>query len=139
MSEKTKKIIKFVIIYLIISSMYIGVRISFQEPVFYENLLFEETNVIHNAIRIIMGIPPVSKGFGEYVSPKFLIEIVIKIIIAIILSIYLLIDKIKNNNEDIKKEVNIFKVISKVVIILLFSGIYLLYLYLTYIGVHCIR
>lgn len=139
MSEKTKKIIKFVIIYLIISSMYIGVRISFQEPVFYENLLLEETNVIHNAIRIIMGIPPVSKGFGEYVSPKFLIEIVIKIIIAIILSIYLLIDKIKNNNEDIKKEVNIFKVISKVVIILLFSGIYLLYLYLTYIGVHCIR
>lgn len=139
MSEKTKKIIKFVIIYLIISSMYIGVRISFQEPVFYENLLFEETNVIHNAIRIIMGIPPVSKGFGEYVSPKFLIEIVIKIIIAIILSIYLLIDKIKNNNEDIKKEVNIFKVISKVVIILLFSGIYLLYLYLTYIEVHCIR
>lgn len=139
MSEKAKKIIKLIIIYLIISSMYIGVRISFEEPVFYENLVFEETNVIHNAIRIIMGIPPVSKGFGEYVSPKFLIEIVIKIIIAIILSIYLLIDKTKNNNKDIKKEINIFKVISKTVIILLLLGIYLLYLYLTYIEVHCIR
>lgn len=139
MSEKTKKIIKLIIIYLIISSMYIGVRISFEEPVFYENLVFEETNVIHNAIRIIMGIPPVSKGFGEYVSPKFIIEIVIKIIIAIVLSIYLFIDKIKNNNKDIKKEVNVFKVISKTVIILLLFGIYLLYLYLTYIEVHCIR
>lgn len=139
MSEKTKKIIKFLIIYLIISSMYIGVRISFEEPVFYENLVFEETNVIHNAIRIIMGIPPVSKGFGEYVSPKFIIEIIIKIIIAIVLSIYLLVDKIKNNDKSIKKEINIYKVISKILIILVLSGIYLLYLYMTYIGVHCIR
>ena len=138
MSEKTKKIIKFVIIYLIISSMYIGVRISFEEPVFYENLVFEETNIIHNVIRIIMGIPPVSKGYGEYVSPKYIIEIITKIVIATILSIYLLIDRIKNN-KDIKKEVNIFKVISKTLIILLLSGIYLLYLCITYIGVHCIR
>ena len=134
-----RKTIKFLIIYLIISSMYIGVRISFEEPVFYENLVFEETSVIHNTIRIIMGIPPVIKGYGEYVSPKFIVEIIIKIIIAIILSIYLLIDKRKNNNKDIKKEVNIFKIISKTVIILLLFGIYLLYLYLTYIGVHCIR
>lgn len=140
MSNITKKLIKILIIYLIISSMYIVVRISYEEPIFYENLLFEETNVIHNIIRIIMGIPPVTKGYGEYVSPKFMIEVIIKIIIALILLIYLLYDKVKNkNNKTLNKEINILNIITRILVIFIFLGIYLLNLYITYIGVHYTR
>lgn len=137
MSNNTKKLIKILIVYLIISSMYIVVRISYEEPVFYENLLFEETSVIHNIIRVIMGIPPVSKGYGECASPKFMIEVIIKIIIAIILLIYLLYDKAKNKT--VNKEINILNIIAKTIVIFILLGIYLLNLYITYIGVHYTR
>lgn len=147
MKKSTRKLIISVIIYLIISSMYIGVRIDFKEPIYYEN--YTETSIFHNLIRLIMGIPAVVNGY-EGVSPKYLSEIVIKIIIAIILSIYLIINNFKYKNKKleiekgkevikIEKNIKILSTIAKMIISILIVVIFLLSLYMTYCNIHSIR
>lgn len=144
MKKSTKKLIIFVIIYLIISSMYIGVHIDFKQQIYYENCT--ETSIFHNAVRIIMGIPPVVKGY-EGISPNFFAEIVIKIIIAIGLLIYLIIDYHKNKNKmtnieqneeigKIEKNMKVLGVITKIIIGIPLVFIFLLYLYMTYCNIH---
>ena len=95
--RKSKKILMIVIvIYLIISALYILFHIEFFESSEAEivGMGFSESN---NILRLFMGLP---KTFttDESVSPLFLLEVVIKIIIAVVLIIYLR----KNNEEKIK-------------------------------------
>lgn len=147
MKKSTRKLIIFVIIYLIISSMYIVVHIDFKQPIYYEN--YTETSIFYNAVRIIMGIPPVVKGY-EGVSPKFFAEIVIKILIAISLLLYITIDYYKNKNnitnveedEDFKKakkNINVLSAIVKIIISISFVTVFLLSLYMKYCSIHWIR
>lgn len=144
MKKNTRKLIIFVIIYLIVSSMYIGVHIDFKQPIYYEN--YTETSIFHNAVRVIMGIPPAAKGY-EGISPKFFTEIVIKIIIAIGLLIYLIIDYYKNKNKmvnikqddevvKIEKNMKILGIITKIIIGVPLIFIFLLILYITYCNIH---
>lgn len=147
MKKSIRKLIVFIIIYLIISSMYIAVHIDFKEPIYYEN--YEQTSIFYNAVRLIMGIPPVIKGY-EGVVPEFLIEIVIKVVVAIILSIYLVIDnlKYKNINQETEEDKEVIKIennikllstIAKLVIIVPLIIILLFSLYIIYLNIHWVR
>ena len=139
MKNATKKIIKFIIIYLIVSSMYIGACINFETPIYYEG--YEETSIFYNIFRIIMGVPKVYRGY-KGVSPKFLIEIIIKLIIAIILIVYLIKNHIENKkieNEQIKQKKCLISIIGKMFVNMLLIFIYLVFLYATYAGIHWIR
>ena len=84
-----KKVIKILIfilvIYLIISALYVLLHIDFFEPPKYAGMGFSPTN---NIWRLFMGLPKTYTTHGG-VSPVFLIEVVIKIILAIILIRYL--------------------------------------------------
>lgn len=137
MKRKTIKIIKLIIIYLIVSSMYIGACINFETPIYYEG--YEETSIFYNIFRFIMGVPKVYRGY-KGVSPKFLIEIIVKLIIAIILIVYLIKNHMENKkmeNEQTKK--CFISIIGKMIINMLLIFIYLVFLYATYAGIHWIR
>lgn len=92
--RKSKKIVIIVIvIYLIISALYVLFHIDFFESSAAEigGMGFSESN---NILRLFMGLPRTFTT-NKSVSPLFLLEVVIKIIIAIGLIIYLR----KNNKE----------------------------------------
>lgn len=92
--RKSKKIVIIVIvIYLIISALYVLFHIDFFESSETEivGMGFSESN---NICRLFMGLPR-TVTTNESVSPLFLLEVVIKIIIAIGLIIYL-----RKNNEE---------------------------------------
>ena len=136
MKDTAKKLIKFIIIYLITSAMYIGVCITFETPKYYEG---SEVSAFYNIFRIIMGVPKVDYGYKGGISPKFLIEIIIKLILAVILSVYLIIDSIKNKKTKITKTKNFLFIIEKVIINMLLIFVYLIFLYVTYAEIHWIR
>ena len=147
MRKTERSLIIFVIIYLIMSSMYIGVCVNFEKHRYFEG--YTETSPLLNTFRLIMGVPKVVKGY-EGVAPKYLLEVLIKVIIAIILSIYLIIDNLKYKHEEIdvykntdviksEKYIKLLCTITKIIIIIPFIVIFLIYLYMTYYNVHSIR
>ena len=134
MSRKTIKIIKFIIIYLLVSSMYIGACINFETPIYYEG--DEETIIFFNIFRNAMGVPKVYNGY-KGVSSEFLIQIIIKLIIAIILIVYLIKNRIKNKQTKQKK--SFLFIIGKIFVNMLLIFVYLVFLYATYAEIHWIR
>lgn len=140
MNNYKKIIIKIIVLYLIISSMYIGVCINFQEPIYYEN--YVESNNTHNIFRLLMGLPKTING-NDSVSPLYIIEIIIKVLIAICLIILL---KKQNsayikthNNNYIEKEEKKLLNISTIIIYIPFIIAYLIYLYITFCNIHSNR
>ena len=146
MKKWMKKLIIYVIIYLIVSSMYIGVHINFNKPIYYENQ--EKVPNFYNIFRFVMGIPPVDRGY-EGVSPRFWLQIIRKITLAIILVIILIIYSVKirkDANVELekritksKKIVKIIRIIIKGIFIILITLLFLIYLYIIYWRIHGIR
>lgn len=139
-----KKIIIIIsIFYLIISSMYIGTRIEYNNPIkYYENYEVEVPSKAHNHFRLIMGLPKAVNGY-DYVPITYLFEIAVKMIIAIGLWIYLFVDRIKklmkDNNSKYKKlkiGFTIFRIILSLLIIIL---VFLFIWYMGYINIHSTR
>lgn len=92
--KKTKKILIIsIIIYLIISSLYIFLHIDFDTSS-KSTLVLPGFKATTNILRLFMGLP-CTFSTNQGISPVFLLEVVIKIIIAIILVVYL----IKNNKQ----------------------------------------
>ena len=88
MSKKGKVkhgLIFLLIVYLIVSSIYIIAFIDFEEP----NGLYADSMPTFptNEIRLFMGIPTTGNSYFG-VSPLFLIEVIIKLAIAVVLIIY---------------------------------------------------
>ena len=90
MNNKVKKVLKIIIvlliIYLIISSLYIFLHIDFEygkDQQMVVGMGFSETN---NIVRQFMGLP---KTYTTYdgVSPIYLISVVVRVILAIALII----------------------------------------------------
>lgn len=139
MKKGTRKIFIIVIVYLVISSMYIGVCIDSKDPIIYENLIYESYEV-ENVIRFIMGLPEIYAGY-KGVPPSYIIQIIIKVVIALILIIYLFFDDIRYKKnlkvKDSNNGKNILKVISKIMLYTNSIFIYLFYLYIIYLEIHC--
>lgn len=133
MKKSYKKMIKILIIYFIASSLFIFVHIDNSTPTYYENYTID--NGIKNTIRLIMGIPKISGGY-EGISHKYIFEIILKVLLATGLIIVLLIDK-KNTKKEVEK--NILRNITKLIFSCIFISMYLLYLYIIYCNIHCIR
>lgn len=87
MKNKFKNILKiviiFLIIYLLISSLYILVHINFGNAPETVGMGFSESD---NKVRIFMGLP---KTYSTYkgVEPIYLISVLIRIVLAVILFI----------------------------------------------------
>ena len=99
MNVKLKRILKIIIpilvIYLLISAIYIAIHVDFGTAPYMVGMGFSSRT---NLLRIFMGLPPTNNTY-EGVSPIYLIQSAIKIIIAIALLIFY--SKI---NEKIKKK-----------------------------------
>lgn len=86
MKSKIKNIVIIIlIVYLIISSIYILFHINFDEEPKYVGPGFSNSN---NILRLFMGLPKTCSTY-EGVPPIFLIEVLIKIVLAGILIMYL--------------------------------------------------
>lgn len=85
MKKLMKYLVVILIVYLIISAIYVLFHIDFFEKSEIVGMGFSESN---NILRLFMGLP---KTFTTYqnVSPVFLIEVIVKIILAIFLIIFL--------------------------------------------------
>lgn len=80
--KKSKKYLIFIlVVYLIISALYVLFHIDFFEQPELVGMGFSTTN---NILRLFMGLPKTYTTYGG-VSPIFLIEVVAKIILAIVL------------------------------------------------------
>lgn len=91
MKKIKKLVIIAIVIYLIISAIYVLFHINFLEKSENVGMGYSETN---NMLRLFMGIPK-TLTTDKGVSPIFLIEVIVKFIISIALIIY-----IKNNNNN---------------------------------------
>lgn len=130
-----KSLTIIIIIYLIISSMYIGAHIDYHVPrKYYEQYQFEKVSKTHNNIRLIMGLPKATDGY-DLVSTKYLSEIAVKMIIAISLWTYLFVNRLKNilKDENSKyKKLKIGFIIFRIMISLLIIGF--VFLFIWYMG-----
>ena len=84
--KKVKEIILWIMmIYLIVSALYVLFHINFFEEPEINGMGFSESN---NVLRLFMGL---TKTYSTYegVGPIFLIEVIIKIVLAIFILRYL--------------------------------------------------
>ena len=88
MNKKIKNILKFVvpiiIVYLIISSIYIFAHIGIGTA---QSLECKEINRVTNVLRVFMGLPSTQSAYMG-VGQTYLIQVAIKIVIAVVLLIF---------------------------------------------------
>ena len=88
MNKKIKNILKFVvpiiIVYLIISSIYIFAHIGIGTA---QSLGCKEINRATNVLRVFMGLPSTQSAYMG-VDQTYLIQVAIKIVIAVVLLIF---------------------------------------------------
>lgn len=81
MKKVINLLIVIVIIYLIISAVYVLFHINFDEEPEFVGMGFSESK---NMLRLFMGLPETFTTY-EGVSPIFLIEVIVKVVLAVFL------------------------------------------------------
>lgn len=118
MNTKLKRILKIIIpilvIYLLISAIYIAIHVNFGTEPTTVGMGFSSST---NLLRTFMGLPRTNTTY-EGVSPIYLIQSVIKIIIAIALLIFYS----KINEKIKKKSITIISIIIVAIIALIIGA-----------------